>query len=120
MDGVEILSQTTIYEVTHLQWVIPLFILIGALIGVIINIFYWRNAKFDVSDLGIILVLAVIGLVVGAFVGGITMKTLDTVDYIEYKVIVDDSVSLNEFFDKYEILDQEGKIYTVKEKTNDT
>ena len=28
----------------------------------------------------------------------------------------DDSVSMNEFLDKYEILDQEGKIYTVKEK----
>lgn len=28
----------------------------------------------------------------------------------------DDSVSMNEFLDKYEILDQEGKIYTVKER----
>ena len=33
-----------------------------------------------------------------------------------YKVIIDDSVSMNEFLDKYEILDQEGKIYTVKER----
>lgn len=33
-----------------------------------------------------------------------------------YKVTVDDSVSINEFLDKYEILDQEGKIYTVKER----
>ena len=33
-----------------------------------------------------------------------------------YKVIIDDSVSMNEFLDKYEILDQEGKIYIVKER----
>ena len=33
-----------------------------------------------------------------------------------YKVTIDDSVSMNEFLDKYEILDQEGKIYTVKER----
>lgn len=35
-----------------------------------------------------------------------------------YKVTIDDSVSMNEFLDKYEILDQEGKIYTVKEREN--
>ena len=33
-----------------------------------------------------------------------------------YKVTIDDSVSMNEFLDKYEIIDQEGKIYTVKER----
>ena len=34
----------------------------------------------------------------------------------EYKVTIDDSVSMNEFMDKYEIINQEGKIYTVREK----
>lgn len=32
-----------------------------------------------------------------------------------YQVTVDDSVSMNEFQDKYEIIKIEGKIYTVKE-----
>lgn len=32
-----------------------------------------------------------------------------------YQVTVDDSVSMNEFQDKYEIIEIEGKIYTVKE-----
>ena len=36
--------------------------------------------------------------------------------HTEYKVTIDDSVSMNEFLDKYEIIDQEGKIYTVKER----
>ena len=34
----------------------------------------------------------------------------------QYKVTISDEVSFNEFMDKYEILDQEGKIYTVKER----
>ena len=34
-----------------------------------------------------------------------------------YKVIVDDSVPMNEFYSQYEIIDQEGLIYEVKEKT---
>lgn len=34
----------------------------------------------------------------------------------QYKVIISDEVSMNEFIEKYEIIDQEGKIYTVREK----
>lgn len=34
----------------------------------------------------------------------------------EYKVIIDDSVSLNDFYEKYEIIDREGEIYTVMER----
>ena len=33
-----------------------------------------------------------------------------------YQVAVDNSVSMNEFQDKYEIIEVEGKIYTVKER----
>ena len=116
MNGVEVLSQTIIYEVSQVQGLVPLITFIGAVIGLIINIFYWRRAKFDVSDLEIILVLAVAGLLIGLWAESITLQTTDAIDYIEYKVTVDDSVSMNEFLDKYEILDQEGKIYTVKER----
>ena len=34
---------------------------------------------------------------------------------IHYQVTVDDSVSMNEFQSKYEIIEVEGKIYTVRE-----
>lgn len=33
-----------------------------------------------------------------------------------YQVTIDDSVSMNEFQNKYEIIEVEGKIYTVKER----
>ena len=34
----------------------------------------------------------------------------------QYKVTVSDEISMNEFFEHYEIVDQEGKIYTVRER----
>ena len=34
----------------------------------------------------------------------------------QYKVVIDDSVSMNDFLEKYEIIDQDEKIYTVREK----
>lgn len=35
--------------------------------------------------------------------------------YTSYEVILEDSVSMNEFLDRYEILGQRGQIYVVKE-----
>lgn len=32
-----------------------------------------------------------------------------------YKVLISDEVSMNEFLEQYEIIDQEGKIFTVRE-----
>ena len=34
----------------------------------------------------------------------------------QYKVTISDDVSLNEFSARYEIIDQEGKIYTIRER----
>ena len=36
-------------------------------------------------------------------------------DYTKYEVILDDSVSMNEFMRTYEVLEQRGQIYVVKE-----
>ena len=36
-----------------------------------------------------------------------------------YQVTIDDSVSMNEFTSKYEVVKQEGSIYTIIEKTNE-
>ena len=40
----------------------------------------------------------------------------DSIKYIQYKVTIDETVSMVKFMDKYEIIDQEGKIYTVRER----
>ena len=34
----------------------------------------------------------------------------------QYKVLLDESIQLTEFFEKYEILDQDGKIYIIRER----
>ena len=64
--------------------------------------------------LGFICIALALGSVIVGVLGGTYSKT--DISHIEYKVTINDSVSLTEFLDKYEILDQEGKIYTVKER----
>lgn len=116
MNGVEILSSETIYEVEAFFWLIPVFAGTGLLISLICCIVSWIDLGFDSDHIGAILASVAIGAYLG--LGGAIMSEHETdiVDHIEYKVTIDDSVSMNEFLDKYEILDQEGKIYTVRER----
>ena len=63
-----------------------------------------------------------IGCSLGVFLGLIGMiialtATEEIVDYeTQYKVTISDEVQLNEFNEKYEIIEQDGKIYTVRER----
>ena len=63
---------------------------------------------------------ALIGGIIGIAAGllaGILVGFAKIEYYPTYKVIISDEVSVNEFTNKYEILNQDGKIYTVKERT---
>lgn len=67
--------------------------------------------------LGVIIFLVVFiagGPLFGILIGGTTGEPIEY--ETQYKVVIDDSVSMNEFTEKYEIIDQDGKIYTVREK----
>ena len=110
MNGVEILSSETIYNpILPEYW---LGIGLGcALLLIVAMAFCFANEHII---LGFICMILSFSLVFVGCLCGICIKT--DIDHIEYKVTVDDSVSMNEFLDKYEILDQEGKIYTVKER----
>lgn len=71
----------------------------------------------DDWKLGVTIFLSV--FVVGSALFGtlVGRTTGEPTEYeTQYKVVIDDSVSMNEFLEEYEIIDQEGKIYTVREK----
>lgn len=110
MNGVEILSQEVIYNTVLPTWCIAVGFIAGfiSVILMVVSIVY---------ENGLGVVLSALALVASLIVAGLcdTYSKTD-INHVEYKVIINDSVSMNEFLDKYEILDQEGKIYTVREK----
>lgn len=115
MNGVEILNQTNIYckEVNFgIFWLMLGF---GLFVGLVLAILEWRDGFIASGILAII-----IGLICGAFLGIIgcaaSIDTTDKLSHVEYEVIVSDEVNFTDFMEKYEILDQEGRIYTVKER----
>lgn len=74
-------------------------------------------------DVETVYFLGIVFLLVGIVFATLTYVTIrkptDEIDYIEYEVLIDDSVSFTEFNDKYDIINQKGKIYVVREKEND-
>ena len=58
--------------------------------------------------------ILVVVMLVAAILGDTDNK--NSIHHMEHKVIINDSVKMNDFLEHYEILDQEGKIYTVRER----
>ena len=110
MAGIEILSEKIFYRDLFPSWFLALTLLWFAISLVLIIAGAIEN-KPKIIILG--LTVFFISLILGITTSNIKSKEID---YIEYKVTIDNSVSMNEFLNKYEILAQEGKIYTVKEK----
>lgn len=116
MNGVEILSSAEVASEFVFNWT-AFWIVFGITSG--ISLIAGIYQAF-IGDCGwqMLLYCVLAGVVVGTITGVGCGKTIEVPIAYEthYKVLIDDSVSMNEFLDKYEILDQEGKIYTVKER----
>ena len=115
MTGVEILATTEVatgssFDMKAAFLCLVISILLSFVIGIIGYIIY-----LDTDYILISLCLgAFVGWIIGTIVGWCVPK--ETAYETQYKVTISDEVNLNEFLDKYEIVDQEGKIYTVREK----
>lgn len=114
MNGVEILNSAEVGVMYTTNWWLAGFIWIGIIfIGGLIGLLLDDIARVESTMIGCF-IGAVVGVLIWLFVAGSGYHP--TTYETHYKVTIDDSVSMNEFLDKYEILNQEGKIYTVKER----
>ena len=115
IEGIEVLSQAEVVAEAMFNWKAfwIAFAVVGV-IGIIISIIALHDVGWDAVAIFAAVIVVVVGGLVGAMMGAVfeIPKTYET----QYKVIISDEVPMNEFLDKYEIVDQEGKIYTVREK----
>lgn len=117
MSGVEILSTAEVVTAfADWSWssfltAFSLMAFIAALIGI------GFGAKERKWKTGFCMFLSV-SLIAGGFIGFICGKLItEPIEYTtHYKVTIDESVSMAEFIEKYEIIDQDGKIYIVRER----
>lgn len=108
MEGITVLSENELM-------VVPNWVDIIMLVGMIIMLSSLVVAV-KMSSIYFSVILCVIGIVltIVCIFGNLTIRK-PTGKY-EYKVTISDEVNLVEFNEKYEIINQEGLIYTIREK----
>ena len=114
MEGIEILSQTEIMKMGDPTMErIAIILIIISLFLFLIGIFFLVMER---PIFCVFIIISFISFFVGlVFVINSCNTSIPTGQY-EYKVTIDDNVSLTEFIGRYEIISQDGKIYTIIEK----
>ena len=113
--GVEILATNEIYKCVNFNWG-GFWIAFGilAVIGIISAYAGGFSSLPNELKITVIFYLLLITSLLSTAAGGILSSK--AVDYVQYKVTISDEVSMNEFTEKYKILGQEGKIFTIRKK----
>lgn len=119
MTGVEILAMEEV--VTKYAFNLKLYLLfIFCLIVLCSFIGLLASIASDCEIIYGLKVGLIFGVTIGVLVGLLpAWSTLPSECETQYKVIISDEVQMSDFTSRYEILDQEGKIYTVREIAND-
>ena len=113
MPGVEILNTTIYYKDVLPTWTIIFIIAVLAIPMILIII----GKTFDIDSIfryGVIFLI--IGVLACVAVCLLTCQPANAIDYIEHEAFIDDSVSFVDFNKKYNVIDQKGKIYIIREK----
>ena len=107
LNGVEILSQEVIPVMkSHYGWKIFIVTLLVMMIVYIL-------ASILFNDM-IGLILAFFVILIGIHMDCTTKDKVS--EYIQYKVTISDDVNFVEFTERYEVLEQDDKIYTIRER----
>ncbi len=108
LDGITVLTQTELYDVNEALVIIPAIVVwIGAL---------FLCACLDVGENATMIVSAI--LVIVAAIILYNVFKYPTGEY-QYECLIDESVSMTEFYERYDVIDQRGEIYKIKEKNDD-
>jgi uncharacterized membrane protein YeaQ/YmgE (transglycosylase-associated protein family) len=117
MTGIEILATEQVAVEFGMNWLV--FFCIGIIIALFVGFFAWLSLDASTEPLGIIFSCC-IGCLCGAFFGALVGTSdglsIPTKYETHYQVLISEEVNINEFLEQYEIIDQNGKIYTVREK----
>lgn len=117
MTGVDILSSSEVGCNPEPMWGLSL-IIGGVLFFIFAIIGVTRWCKY--IDFKEFIGFTLIGLLFGGFMCAFSLEITNEFNYTDtqtqYKVTISEEVNFVEFNEKYEIIDQEGKIYTIIER----
>lgn len=119
MQGVEILTSAQVATEYVCNWTgFCLAFLVICGIGLMVGV----KVSIDEDDWRCMILFGGIficfGLLMGMIVGAAFQHPVKYTT--QYKVTISEEVSMTEFYERYEVIDQDGKIFTVREKTDES
>ena len=116
MSGVEILATEKVVSETAFNWIAFWLLFSTIFISLLVGAILALRDGCKSASIGFICTGLVSGFIIGGLFGAVFSTPIAYKN--QYKVTVSDEVSMNKFYERYEIIDQEGKIYTVEEREN--
>ena len=117
IEGIEILSQSEVALATNMNWTVFGIIFGLSIIGGVVFT-YWCLEPIGIDEwiecILLVFMYVIFGACLGTLIGYVTGEPIKY--ETQYKVLISDEVQMNEFLEKYEIVEQDGKIYTIREK----
>ena len=110
MEGITILAQEAVVEYNVIA---PFLWLLGLMVGgVLLGALISKIAEDDRPLIAGIIFGCILGFVAFAWQANIGIPTGE----YKYKVTIDETVPLVEFYERYEIINQDGMIYEIRER----
>ncbi len=119
MQGVEILTSVQVATEFTFNWT-AFWITFVVVFGICLISGIWY-AVTGQCEWVVIPIFSIVGIITGLIGGfGLGNAAIIPIAYeTQYRVTISDEVLLTEFYEHYEVIDQDGKIFTVREKTNE-
>ena len=113
MDGITILNTTIVDD--YAQWVLPTVLALGFICIVALVLMLNSNDK-GVIIFGTISLLAMIAMPI---IIGTSKSHWRTNERNQYECIIDDSVSINEVYENYNVIERRGDIWVLEDKIDE-
>lgn len=111
MDGITILNTIVIDECA--KWVLTTTLALSIVCICTFLLMLISNGGTDTICFGVTSVIALVGILI-IFIG--SQSHWRTNERNQYECIIDDSVSINEIYENYNVIEQRGKIWVLEGK----
>jgi hypothetical protein len=110
MTGVEILTTEQVATSAAYNWTVALIVAGAFFVATILCRVFFT----DIFDIGSCSTLIIGGIVLGTLMGVATSSPSEYVT--QHQVVISDEVSFTEFYERYDVIKQDGKLFVVREK----
>ena len=112
IEGITVLSQEVIYDFVYDYSPIAWGAAIAAIVGFII---FFIMSQDGWASLAVGVLFSFLGILIGLLIVENNYEKIPT-ERNQYKVLIEDGVQMTDFYDHFEVIEQDGEIWIIEDK----